>query len=319
MRCLLSTRLAQNASALLMLYKGWIRAKIEYASEVYCTFARTHAKRLERAQAHCLRTILGARQSTPHAVLQNECSVSSLESRRSKAAIIKYAKILSLPRSHPLRSLLHRWWHKERERETQTPRPPTFFEFASREHQRFFGYRPPEELVSSSANPVSLPPWNLLYTPANKIDVHALFRRRLRERVRAAQMVEFRASPPAAWYNALHPPERREWLRCLPAGGSRLRIIARLRSGYADIGRMLPYREETRCPGCGAFDTVEHLLLHCMALICERGVLFDFFALHTEEVPSLSVLLGFAALPTNTLRLITTATAKFVIAARRWP
>ena len=140
-----------------------------------------------------------------------------------------------------------------------------------------------------------------------------------RTRPVTAEVVELRASPSAAWYNALHPPERREWLRCLPAGGSRLRIIARLRSGYADIGRMLPYREETRCPHCGAFDTVEHLLLRCVALICERGVLFDFVALHTAEVPSLSVLLGFAALPTNTLRLITTATAKFAIAARRWP
>ena len=319
MRCLLSTRLAHNASALLVLYKGWIRAKIEYASEVYCTFARTHAKRLERAQAHCLRIILGVRQSTPHAVLQNECSVSSLESRRSKAALLKYAKILSLPRSHPLRSLLHRWWYQESEREREAPRPATFFEFATREHLRLCRCRPPQELAPSSANPVSLPPWSSLYTPANKVDVHALFRRRLRECIRAAQMVELRATPSAARYNELHPEERREWLSCLPAGGSRLRVIARLRSGYADIGRMLPYREESRCQRCGAFDTVEHLLLRCMTLIRERGVLFDLVAQHTEVVPSVSVLLGFAPFPSHILRLITTATAKFVIAARRWP
>ena len=62
LRCLLGTRLIYNAKALLILYKGWIRSKIEYASEVYCTFAASHAKRLDTVQNMCLRTIFGSRK-----------------------------------------------------------------------------------------------------------------------------------------------------------------------------------------------------------------------------------------------------------------
>ena len=83
LRCLIGSRLVYTADAVLILYKGWIRSKIEYASEVYCSFAPTHAQSLERVQSMCLRTILGALKCTPPEILQNECSASSLAVRRT--------------------------------------------------------------------------------------------------------------------------------------------------------------------------------------------------------------------------------------------
>jgi len=121
----------------------------------------------------------------------------------------------------------------------------------------------------------------------------------------------------AHWYNSLHPLERRNWMQCMPRGGYYLRIISRLRSGYADIGDVVPYRPESRCSKCGAQDTIEHLLLHCLALYAERCELFRLVSSRTSQPPSVSLLLGFAHLPNRTLRDITTATVKFVAKSGR--
>ena len=303
-----------------MLYKGWIRPKIEYASEVYGTFAKTHAVTLERVQALCLRNILGASKSTPHVILQNEASVSSLASRRRQQCILTFAKIMSLPRSHVLQQTLRHWWRRDIGFEGLMLRPRTFFGQAYHSHNDVFGCPPSKELAFEFMNPISLPPWSVFYTPPRKIDIHQQFRRCLREKVRNLQLQELRNKHSASWYNSMHPQTRRIWLRCLPPGGVYLRIIARLRSGYTTVGGMLPYMPEVRCPDCGAVDSVEHLLCSCVAHFERRSKLYDEIGNFTTEPLTLSLLLGFSlSLDSKLLRRITIATARFVIDCKRWP
>ena len=274
LRCVRAARLVKNSEAMLVLYKGWIRPKIEYASEIYGTFSDTHAHELEKVQALCLRIILGASKYTPHILLQNEASVSSLSSRRTQQCLMTFMKVMSLPSSHSLQETLRQWWRRDVGFEGPLLRPRTFFGTALHSHFALFGCAPPKELPIQFKNPFSLPPWSSVYTPPKKVDVHMDFSRCLRDRTRMLQLRELRESHKADWYNSMHPPaSRRIWMRCLPKGGVFLRVIVRLRMGYTTIGAMLPFLPEQRCPECGAVDSIEHLLLTCIALIERRSQL----------------------------------------------
>ena len=206
LRCVRAAKLVKNSEALLVLYKGWIRPKIEYVSEVYGTFAKTHADTLERVQALCLRTILGATRSTPHIILQNEASVSSLASRRRQHCLLTFMKILSLPQSHVLQEELRYWWRRDSGFEGLMVKPSTFFGRALHAHYEMFKCYPPRALPPAYTNPASLPPWSSLYAPPpRKIDIHMQFRRDLRERTRSQQLRRLRQTHSASWYNSIMP------------------------------------------------------------------------------------------------------------------
>jgi len=303
LRCVRAAKLVNNAEALLVLYKGWIRPKIEYASEIYGTFAPTHAQALERVQALCLRIILGATKSTPHVILQNEASVSSLSSRRRQQCLLTFVKVLALPPRHVLRDALRAWWARDVGFEGILLSPRTFFGSAFHFHHQLFGCVPPRELPCGYSNPVSLPPWSSLYVPPRRIDLHMQFRRHLRESTRRLQLANVLRAPASSWYSSMHPPMRRIWLKCLPRGGVNLRVIVRLRSGYTHVGGMLPFLPEARCPECGAVDTVEHLLCSCIALFGARSRLYATVSRLTDAP----------------ITVAPTATARFVVEAKRWP
>jgi len=320
LRCVRAAKLVNNSEALVVLYKGWIQPKIEYASEIYGTFADYLAKTLERLQALSLRIILGANKSTPHIILQNEASVSSLASRRQQQCLLTFTKILALPPCHVLREALRLWRRREIGFEGPMLRAQTFFGLALHAHLAVFGCTPPTTLHVQYSNLVLLPPWSAIYCPRKQVDLHMQFRRHLRHLTRVSQMSKLQTTPAASWYMSLHPPKRRTWQKCLPQGGLFLRVIIRLRSGYTAIGGMLPYLPEQRCESCGAFDSIEHFLCNCIGLYTERARLYDVVSEVCDRPPSVPLLLGFSASLSNAvLRQITTATARFVIAAKRWP
>ena len=132
---------------------------------------------------------------------------------------------------------------------------------------------------------------------------------------------ELRKNNTAEWYSSMHSTiARRIWMRRLPQGGVFFRVIVRLRTGYTTIGAMLPFLPEQRCPECGAVDSIEHLLLTCIALIERRSQLFSKITNLTLETVTVPLLLGFStSLPNRTLRKITNETARFVVDCKRWP
>jgi len=265
-----------------------------------------------------LRIILGASQSTPHIILQNEANVSSLASRRRQQCLMTFTKVLALPPTHVLREALRAWRRRDIGFEGLSLRAQSFFGSALHAHFDLFGCPPPDVLLAEYTNPASL--WSALYFPRRNIDIHMQFRRHLRRRTRESQMSALQHSHAALWYTSMHPPTRRNWLRCLPTGGVFLRVIIRLRSGYTTVGGMLPYLPEQRCELCGAVDSVEHFLCNCIGLYSARVRLFDAVSGLTDLPLTVPLLLGFSSsLPCDILRNITTATARFVIAAKRWP
>ena len=83
---------------------------------------------------------------------------------------------------------------------------------------------------------------------------------------------------------------------------------------------MLPYLPETRCPDCGAIDSVEHLLYSCIAHFATREQLFQEVSRLADQPMTIALLLGFSSsVSSEVLRAITTATERFVISAKRWP
>ena len=232
-----------------------------------------------------------------------------------------FMKVMSLPASHSLQETLRQWWRRDTGFEGPQLRPRTFFGSAFHAHVALFGCPPPRQLPIQFKNPFSLAPWSSIYKPPKKVDVHMDFRRCLRQRTRDIQLRELRSSHKATWYNSMHPAlTRRIWMRCLPKGGVHLRVIIRLRTGYTTVGAMLPYLPEQRCPNCGAMDSIEHLLFSCIAFIDRRSQLITRVTRLTQETLTVPLLLGFSCtLSNDSLREITTETARFVVDCKRWP
>ena len=316
---LLGRRLINNAPALLVAFKGFVRSKIEYASAVYSPIAECHQKELERFQSSCLRLVLGARKNTPAQILNNECSASSLSSRRDDAVLRTYMKILALPITNPLRVSLQKWRQTTRSYELTTigNTPRSFFFVAERTYMKYFHAPLPRAPAPNMSFPVATPPWNSFYMPPNKVDILKDFRRSLRKKSRVFQMVELNSARSTFWYCQNHPTKRRDWLKCLPLKRVHQKIMVRLRSGYAGIGffthsdgAVLP------CPKCGGYDSIRHMLLECQAYHAERTILFERVNAATQGRlgVTLPLLLGFHDFLSNaTLRSIATSTGQFVL------
>ena len=320
LRGLLGTGLVHNPQALLIAYKGFVRSKIEVTCAVYCTLSAQQKGELEALQNSCLRLILFSRANTPGVILQNECSTSSLESRREDIVIRTYCKILAFPRDHPLRECLEAWWRNDRPNELATSghRPRSFFGVAFHLHIKYFGEPPPRKPPPALKHLVPLPPWDALHIPANKIDLLKDFRCNLRQLRRTEQMRDLMSARAAFDYCGHHPASRRDLLDCMPLKRIELKIIARLRSGYAAIGHRTRHGGIIPCPGCGQYDTLQHMLLLCPAYDAARECYLRNVAPHTGLDPSISLLLGFDAnMPAEELRCITSITAKFVLAIGR--
>ena len=316
---LLGRRLVNNAPALLVAFKGFVRSKIEYASAVYSPIAKSHQLELERFQSSCLRVVLGARKNTPVEILNNEASTSSLSSRRDAAVLRTYMKILALPITNPLRESLRKWQQTTRPYEIATgcSTPRSFFFVAEQTYSKYFYVAPPRTPAINMSFPIPVPPWNIFYKAANKVDILKEFRRTLRQKSRVSQMVKLNSARSTFWYCQHHPPKRRDWLKCLPLKRVLQKIVIRLRSGYAAIGffthsdnAVLP------CPSCGAYDSIRHMLLDCNANYVERTILFEQVAAATggQFGVTLPLLLGFHdSLSNRKLRDITTSTGQFVL------
>ena len=308
--------LARNSPALITLYKGWVRSLIEYGSEVYCAIAPYLSRRLEAVQSSCLRSILGARSNTPAAIVNNECSVSSLASRRSQTVLRSYYKILAFRSGHPLRDTLAQWDAQDRELELLSARPTTFYGVAHEVHMAVLHTAAPTE-VAGLTNPVPLPPWSPFHIPHKRFDIHQTMRRRIRATIRAQQMTHMRSQRSTIQYVHWHPRKRREWLKCLPDGGAHLRIISRLRSGYANIGPGAHFGDPLPCPACGGIDDIPHILRDCPSYRDRRAQLYcDASQVAGHRVTMLD-LLGFSHLSARRLRKITTLTAGFIMDIRR--
>ena len=71
-----------SIKALVCLYKALIRSQADYGLVVYGTAAKTHIDKLDAALRVSLRTILGAKKSTPTEILYSELGIEPIQLRR---------------------------------------------------------------------------------------------------------------------------------------------------------------------------------------------------------------------------------------------
>ena len=146
---IISSKLGSVRSALINIYKGWIRPRAEICSILFATAGITALRKLEQQQLRALRALLGAYNNTPHEILRTECAVSSLTSRRSMDVLKKLRKIQSLPPDAPLQEALYEWNSKNSHHE-HADRPSkglSFFGYACKLYKEFFGKSPLEEFI----------------------------------------------------------------------------------------------------------------------------------------------------------------------------
>ena len=102
LKCLCSQSWGANRTCLLQFYKAFIRAKMDYGSQIYASAAKTRLKKLDTIQNTCLRIILGAMPSTRIEALQCEASILPLSLHREKLICHRYYQILYSPPKHPI-------------------------------------------------------------------------------------------------------------------------------------------------------------------------------------------------------------------------
>ena len=82
-----------NKGSLLLMYKAFIRLKLEYSSEVLANLNIQECERLENIQRSAIIIICGAKVGTSHAPLYREVKLQRLEERRHTARMLKFYEI----------------------------------------------------------------------------------------------------------------------------------------------------------------------------------------------------------------------------------
>lgn len=87
-------------------YLAFIRTKLTYCSEVWGAAAKTHINKLQLIQSAALRICLGCPKTTPISAKEIELAIEPIDLLLEKQAWEKYLKTLSLPKKHPLHTLI---------------------------------------------------------------------------------------------------------------------------------------------------------------------------------------------------------------------
>ena len=104
MRASSSKAWGADRKTLLLLYKTFVRSKIDYGSEVYGSACTTLINKLEVIQNAALRIATGALRSTPVLSLRCETTMCPIKTRIEENTLKYYNKAHYLPESNPIKS-----------------------------------------------------------------------------------------------------------------------------------------------------------------------------------------------------------------------
>ena len=314
---IIASKLGSVRSALISIYKGWIRPTAEIASILFASGHKTFLHKLDLQQAKALRAILGSSNNTPHIILATECSVSSLSSRRELDVLKKLRKIQAMPPDALLRKSFQEW-NKSDSHVEHLNRPTTgfsFFGYAVKLYHSLFNKSALEEFVPVT-HLIHPRPWD--QRMHNRTDPHKEFRKEIRKKVRLKQQEEYDSISSVEHYRKLRPTCLPMWPhQTLPSRQLTI-ILFKLRSGYCKVGTAKHFLPLDPCPGCAKTDSIEHFLLECPAYSRLRSEMTSQVPKLGQQALSLEQLLGHPKdLSNSELRQVAHAAAKFVVRARR--
>uniref|UniRef100_A0A8C2KZI6 Uncharacterized protein n=1 Tax=Cyprinus carpio TaxID=7962 RepID=A0A8C2KZI6_CYPCA len=114
LRCLVGMDWGASRECLMMIFRGIIRANIDYGCMVYRSASESVLKKLDVVQAKALRICGGAMRSTPLNALLIEMGETTLELRRNKLFLFYWTKLRSHNCSNPARILLEEHWELQK-------------------------------------------------------------------------------------------------------------------------------------------------------------------------------------------------------------
>jgi hypothetical protein len=273
--------------ALRLLYLQFIRPVIDYASPAWSPLLPSHRLQpLIRIQSQCARIITGCLSSTPISLLNIELSIPSIVTRLQQLSVSYYARIPTLPHTHPVKQQFSTWLFL-----------PSHISVFSFDH------------FSSIVQSIGLP---IPFVPTSSDS--SLFRRRLRLRSMSLWLNDPHYSRPLMSYSHI-----RSSCRSLEV------LLARLRTGHVLLNHylhkisMAPF---SLCPNCFSEETVHHLFFVCPAYHHYRDDLFADLSL-IYRLPrhciSLFIILGDSALYKRFFHKSLASLFNFLVATNRFP
>ena len=210
LKSLHSTPWRHDKQAMTTFYKTFIRAAMEYASEVWSSAALTNLKKVDTLQSNALRIITGAHRSTPIRVLEADTMCSSLHDRRQKQLISTLHRARCLPASSPLfkrfaTSPIYQRFATSQEKSK------SFFMRAADAHRALFHEDP--DLESAIPFPPLIPPWAPHYLPPKPKPTTSLtlLNKITLKKIRERQEKEFKTHKHTEVYRRYRPTVTPQW------------------------------------------------------------------------------------------------------------
>ena len=109
MRCISGHRWGADKTTLMMIYRAFIRSRLDYGCIAYNSATETTKRMLDRIQYAALKISCGAMKGTAKAALQVECGEMPLEHRRLSLSL-KYHEKIQTVSNHPTTEIINRTW-----------------------------------------------------------------------------------------------------------------------------------------------------------------------------------------------------------------
>ena len=158
LRCISGQTWGADKTTMLMIYRAFIRPRLDYGSIAYNSATDGLKKRLEAIQMSALRISCGAMKGTSNAAIQVECGEMPLDLRRLNQSL-KYASKISANGDHPTNEILRHTIRSRKVRATRT----TFLATIDPHNDQL--------IKVGSMDPSITPPWHRVKLQTNT-DLH---------------------------------------------------------------------------------------------------------------------------------------------------
>jgi len=278
-------------SALITIYKSFIRPHIDYGDIVYDqSYNDSFHEKLEAIQYNASLAITGAIRGTSREKLYQELGLESLKKRRWYRKLTTLYKIITDQSPPYLFNLIpvHNSHYNTRSADDIPP------------------FKTKHDFFKSSFFPLSIKEWNILDASIRNAESLAIFKKKI---------LSFIRPTPNSVFNCHHPEG--------------LILLTRLRLGFSHL-REHKFRhnfQDTINPICYCgqdIETTSHFLLHCPLYVKNRTTFLNKIKMINSELIENSdnvlsnILFGFTSLSIENNTFILNSTIEFLLESRRF-
>ncbi|NQY31272.1 MAG: RNA-directed DNA polymerase, partial [Flavobacteriaceae bacterium] len=268
-------------SALIILYKSFIRPSIDYGSEIYGSASKSSLKKLDILQNRCLRFITRALPWTNKTILEVETQVESLSDRRDFANFKIMQKLFRQKLDSPLQTLYTLWFNTRHITEYRGRLSKSLF---SRFQSKVTELEMPDLIRTHRKIFNDIPPWDnnhiqQILLNARDLEVRKNFKTKIKDIFNTFYQQEekfnfyrnFKESINTNIFNFENSINKNK-------------IIFRLRSKTCKLKAHSHLESNSFCNFCDNLDTINHLIFGCRQYETPRQILRKQFEKLTSPV-----------------------------------